>query len=136
MLLEALAVFWAIKKSHTFLAGIFNFQVVIDHKPLVPILNSKELGEINNPRLQRICMRIMPYQFFASWIKGKDHVMANALSCTPLKGQLVETQSSYDNTFCIKSVALSVIVATGLNLRLEEVRVQAKRIRSTMNCIK
>ena len=36
------------------------------------------------------------------------------------KGQLAETQSSYDNTFCIKSVVLSEMVATGLNLRLEE----------------
>ena len=124
--LEALAVSWAIKKCHTFLAGIPNFQVVIDHKPLVPILNSKQLGEIDNPRLQCICMRIMPYQFHTSWIKGKDHDMADALSHAPLKGQSVETQSSYDDTFCIKSVVLSEIVATGLNLRLEEMKSAGK----------
>ena len=124
--LEALDVSWAIKKCHTFLAGIPNFQVVIDHKPLVPILNSKQLGEIDNPRLQRICMRIILYQFHTSWIKGKDHGMADVLSRAPLKGQSVETQSSYDDTFCIKSVVLSEIVATGLNFRHEEVKSAGK----------
>ena len=124
--LEALAVSSVIKKCHTSLAGVPNFQVAIDHKSLVPILNSKQLGEIDNPRLQHICMRIMPYQFCASWIKGKDHDMVNALSRAPLKGQSVETQSSYDNTFFIKSVVWSEIVATGLNLRPEEVESAGK----------
>ena len=64
----------------------------------------------------------MPYQFYASWIKGKDHDMIDALLHAPFKGQSVETQSSYDDTFCIKSVVLSEIVATGLNLRLKEVK--------------
>ena len=96
--LEALAVSWAIKKCHTFLARISNFQVVIDHKPIVLVLNSKQLGEIDNSRLQCTCMRIMPYQFYASWIKGKDHDVTDALWHAPLKGQSVETQSSYDDT--------------------------------------
>ena len=46
-----------------------------------------QLRFLGNPRLQRICMRILPYQFYAGWIKGKDHDMADALSRAPLEGQ-------------------------------------------------
>ena len=45
--------------------------------------------------------------------------MADALSHAPLKEQLVETQSLYDDTFCIKSVVLSEIVATGLIFKVD-----------------
>ncbi|XP_068226846.1 uncharacterized protein [Palaemon carinicauda] len=38
--LEMTAVLWSIKKCHTYLAGLPHFDVVIDHRPLIPILNS------------------------------------------------------------------------------------------------
>ena len=50
--LELLAVSWAIKKCHIFLAGLQHFSIVTDHHPLIPILNSHRLDEIENPRLQ------------------------------------------------------------------------------------
>ena len=53
--LEMLAVCWAIQRCHLFLAGLQHFQVVTDHNPLIPILNSHRLDEIENPRLQ--CLR-------------------------------------------------------------------------------
>ena len=52
--LECLAVMWACHKCHVYLAGLPHFDLVVDQRPLVPILNSKRLAEIENSRLQRL----------------------------------------------------------------------------------
>ena len=82
--LEMLAVCWAILKCHTFLAGLQHFQVVTDHNPLIPILNSHRLDEIENPRLQRLRTRIMGYNFTAEWLKGSNNSAPDALSRNPV----------------------------------------------------
>ena len=61
--LELLGVTWAITKCKIFLAGLPHFTVVTDHHPLVPILNSYRLDEVENPRLQRMKSKIMAYNF-------------------------------------------------------------------------
>ena len=78
--LECLAVAWAVKKCHIFLSGIDHFTVVTDHNPLIPILNSHRLDEIENPRLQRLRTRLMAYNLTAQWLKGTP---ADALSRHP-----------------------------------------------------
>ena len=60
--LELLAVSWVIVKCNVFLAGLPHFVVLTDHHPLVPILNSHRLDEIENPRLQRLRTRIISQQ--------------------------------------------------------------------------
>ena len=81
--LECLAVAWAIKKCNLFLAGIDHFTVVTDHNPLIPILNTHRLDEIENPRLQRLRTCLMAYKFTARWQKGSKHEAADALSRSP-----------------------------------------------------
>ena len=49
--LELLGVVWALKKCHVYLAGMKNFKVVVDHKPLVSIIDKKRLNEVESPRL-------------------------------------------------------------------------------------
>ena len=81
--LECLAVAWSIKKYNLFLVGLPHFIVVTDHNPLIPILNMHRLDEIENPRLQRLCTRIMSYHFMAQWLKGIKNEAANVLSRYP-----------------------------------------------------
>ena len=52
--LELLAISWTIIKCKMFLADLPHFRVITDHHPLIPILNSHRLDEIENPRLQRL----------------------------------------------------------------------------------
>ena len=47
--LEMLAVSWAIAKCRLFLAGLQHFQIITDHNPLISILNTRRLDEIENP---------------------------------------------------------------------------------------
>ena len=62
---ECLAVAWAIKKCSLFLDGIDHFTVITDHNPLIPILNTHHLDEIENSHLQCLRTRIMSYNFTA-----------------------------------------------------------------------
>lgn len=81
--LELLTVVWAIKKCHVFVSGV-KFEVVVDHKPLLPILNNYTLDKVDNKRLVRLLLKVQDYQFETVWKKGKDHVIADALSRAPV----------------------------------------------------
>ena len=61
-----------------------HFDLVVDHRLLVPILNNKLLSEIENPRLQRMREKLVPYSFTASWQKGAAHQIPDALSRSPI----------------------------------------------------
>ena len=82
--LEMLAVTWATTKCHLFLAGLQHFQVITDHNPLIPILNHHRLDEIENPRLQRLKIKLMAYNFTAEWVKGTKNSAPDALSRNPV----------------------------------------------------
>ena len=82
--LEMLGIVWAVKKCRLFLEGLPHFGVVTDHRPLVPIINKYHLGEIENPRLQRLKMQLAGYNLTVTWQPGKDHLLADALSRAPV----------------------------------------------------
>ena len=88
--LELTAVLWACKKCHVFLAGLPHFDVVVDHRPLVTILNHKQLSAIDNPRLQRMREKLSLYSFTTSWQKGSAHVIPDALSRAPASDPVAE----------------------------------------------
>ena len=79
--LEMLAVAWTVMKCKTFLAGLQHFKVITDHNLLIPILNGHRLDEIENPRLQHLCTRLMAFNFIAEWCKGAKNQAPDALSC-------------------------------------------------------
>ena len=65
---------------HLFLAGLQHFQVITDNNPLIPILNHHRLDEIENPRLQRLKIKLMTYNFTTEWVKGTKNDAPDALS--------------------------------------------------------
>ena len=82
--LELLALVWACKKTDIYIKGMQTFEVLLDHRPLIPVLNKKTLAEIENPRLQRLREKLVPYNFIASWRQGKLHSIPDALSRAPV----------------------------------------------------
>ena len=48
--IELLAVVWAAKKAHLFIAGV-DAELIVDHRPLISIINSKTLEELSTPRI-------------------------------------------------------------------------------------
>ncbi|XP_064475528.1 uncharacterized protein K02A2.6-like [Ornithodoros turicata] len=79
---EALAVTWACEKFRMYVLGL-PFQVQTDHKPLVPILTSKRLDDLT-PRLQRLRMRTLEYDFSVTYVSGKELYTADVLSRNPV----------------------------------------------------
>jgi len=63
-----------------FLGGLQHFTVVTDHNPLIPILNSHPLDEVESPRLRRLRTQLMAYNFTAKWCKGSAHAAPDAFS--------------------------------------------------------
>ena len=56
--LECLGAAWAMSKCRQFLEDLPNFEMVVDHKPLVPILNAYSLDKLDNPRLLRLQLKM------------------------------------------------------------------------------
>ena len=82
--LELLVKTWSVIKCKMFLSSLQHFQVVTDHSPLVPILNTHHLDEIENPDLQCLRTKLMAYNFMAVWCKGSANTAPDALSCHPV----------------------------------------------------
>ena len=82
---EALAVAWALKTSRLFTLGCPKLIIVTDHKPLLGILNNRDLGSIKNPRIRRIKEHTLDYKFEIKHCPGKLHVGADALSRYPVR---------------------------------------------------
>ena len=83
--IELQAVVWAVEKCRVYLMGR-TFKQIVDHKPLVPILNEKGLQDLDG-RLLRLRQRLVHYSFTTEWRKGSDHRVPDALSRAPV-GQL------------------------------------------------
>ena len=77
-----LAVMWGMKRMEMYLHGLPFFRVGTDHKPLVPILNYKPLGDMS-PRIQAMRMKLLRYSFKAEHVPGKDLKDADAFSRAP-----------------------------------------------------
>ena len=82
--LECLAAAWAMKKCKSFLEGLPLFEVVLDHRPLIPILNDYALDQLDNQRLLRLRLQMSRFSFHARWVPVKENVEADALSRSPV----------------------------------------------------
>ena len=81
--LETLAITWAVLKSRLYLIGK-TFEILTDHKPLLGIINGKNIDAINNSRIQRMLSKLLGYTYTINWVPGKNHVIADALSRSPV----------------------------------------------------
>lgn len=82
--LELLALVWALRKCRIFLQGLPHFEAMVDHRPLLPILNDYTLDAVENLRLQRLKEKTTLYNFTTIWTRGTDHVIPDALSRAPV----------------------------------------------------
>ena len=81
---------WAMSKCKFYLTGLQHFNVVTDHRPLIPILNHYSLDAIENPRLQRLKENLSAFQFSAQWRAGKQLCIPDALSRYPVSAPNTE----------------------------------------------
>ena len=81
---EALALTWACEKFSPYIMGK-TIDIETDHKPLVPLMSSKDLDAMS-PRILRFRLRMMRYSFNICHVPGEllmllaqDHIMSRPL---------------------------------------------------------
>jgi hypothetical protein len=82
--LECLGSAWAMHKCRQFLEGLSTFELVKDHNPLGPMLNSYALDKLGNPRLLRLRLKMQRSSFVARWVPDQQNMDADALSRAPV----------------------------------------------------
>ena len=75
---EALGITWASELFADYLIGL-KFHIETDHKPLVPLLSTKNLEELP-ARVQRFRMSMMRFSYSTSHVPGKNLCTADTLS--------------------------------------------------------
>ena len=81
---EALATTWACEKFSDYVLGR-RFLIESDHKPLVPLLNTKQLDSMP-PRILRFRLRLARYDYRVEHVPGKNLHAADALSRAQVAG--------------------------------------------------
>ncbi|XP_055915467.1 uncharacterized protein K02A2.6-like [Eupeodes corollae] len=119
---EALALTWACERFQDFVIGI-RFHLETDHKPLVPIFTTKNLDDLT-PRLQRLRMRMMRYDFSIFYTPGKDLIAADALSRQPLHVKDSENKLE-EEIFAHVNLVIAHIPAS--DLKIEEIWTEQQR---------
>ena len=79
---EVLAITWCCEHFSDYLLGK-TFHINTDHKPLVPLLSTKNLDELP-VRVQCFKMRLLRYSFTISYVAGKHLITADTLSRAPV----------------------------------------------------
>ena len=126
--LELLAVAWAVRKCRLFLIGLPHVDLAVDHRPLVPIINRKNLDEIENPRLQRLREKLSEVNISASWRPGTKHAAADALSRAPVAIPADGDDLAEDGvTPTVSAVITGALTESCVDLRLQQVRDAADR---------
>ena len=80
---EALALVWACEKFADYVIGK-NIQIETDHKPLVPLLGTKQLDSLP-PRVLRFRLRLTRFDYSIAHVPGMYLYTADTLSRAPIK---------------------------------------------------
>ena len=107
---------WACEKFDRYITGVESFRLITDHKPLVPLINTQDLNR-SPLRCQRLLMRLRRYNAIAEHVPGKQLVVPDTLSRSPL--DVVESSTAGDVDAYVKSVTSTKAIS---DRRLDEIR--------------
>ena len=83
---ELLALTLALEKTAYFTLGCPNLLALVDHKPLIGLLTTRNLGDIENPRPLHLAERLLKWNFKIEHVAGATNYTPDALSRYPVPG--------------------------------------------------
>ena len=95
---ELMGVVWALHRTSHYTLGCEKLLVLVDHKPLLGLLEKRELGEIENPRLGSLAEKTMRWTFKIEHVAGAENFGPDALSRFPAPGRVVGSVKSLSLT--------------------------------------
>ena len=113
---EALATTWACERLADYLVGK-TFHIETDHKPLFPLLGSKNLDEMPL-RIQRLTMQLLQFHFTISYVPSTNLVTADTLSRTPLQSTSCHEKEEID--LYVDSVLLQLPASEEISAKQQE----------------
>ena len=112
-----MATTWACEKFATYILGR-KFQIETDHKPLVPLLGSKNLDSLP-PQILRFRLRLARFDYTISHVPGKLMYTADTLSRAPLADKANDNKLEQDTEKFIEVGVMTLPVSEG---RLDQYR--------------
>lgn len=132
---ECLASVWACERFEKYLVGLENFRLVTDHKPLVPLMNKKDLDNVPI-RCQRLLMRLMRFKPTAEYAPGKTLTVADTLSRSPLQC-MTEVTDTHSDVECYIAAVLSNMPTTPQKLETIKAATAAdSSLQMVLKCVK
>ena len=116
---EALGIAWSCCKFDRYILGHHDVTIETDHKPLVPIFNSKAVNDLSI-RIQRQRLRTMKYRFITKHVQGKSNYVADLLSRQPVGKPNVEDRKLAEEIEVYTVSSLSLLPTT--DRRLGEIK--------------
>ena len=113
---EALAITWACERFNHFLLGS-TFTIQTYHKPLVPLLSTKNLDELP-PRVLRFRLRLMRFTFDICHVPGKNLTSSDALSRAPVSSSTPEDTALQSEVTAFIAAVKNSLPATDQRLSL------------------
>ncbi|KAL0153721.1 hypothetical protein M9458_050974 [Cirrhinus mrigala] len=91
---ECLGLVFGLEKFHNYVYGLPTFTAETDHRPLIAIIK-KNLNEMT-PRIQRLMMKLLRYDFNLVYTPGKYLVLADTLSRAPTQNSESTTEEDVE----------------------------------------
>ena len=113
---EALAVTWACEKFSDYILGR-SFHIESDHKPLIPILSTKQLDKLP-PRVLRFRLRLARFNYTIEHVPGKLLYTADALSRAPTADADVNALQSEEEVEVFMDAVVSTLPASAQQLQM------------------
>lgn len=107
---ECLASVWTCERFQMYLYGLPSFKLITDHKPLIPLMNFKDLDNVPL-RCQRLLMRLMRFNPEAEYAPGKTLVVADLLSRSPQE-DTEHSLASHTDVECYVAAVLNNVPAS------------------------
>ena len=105
---EALAITWGCERFSTYVLGK-QFLILTDHKPLIPLLGTKQLDNLP-PRILRFRLRLTKFQYSIEYTPGKTLYVPDTLSRAPLTATGESPDSRKEvNDEVVMEIAMSVL---------------------------